>query len=88
MHENAGRKIFAAAQESALKKHSDDALVALQTLTREASQGYAMLARFRTAALMGEKGDTLAAAKIFASLANDDSIDQDAQFAKHDLRWA
>ena len=69
-------EIFAAAQESAIKKHSDDALVALQTLARDASQGYAMLARFRTAALMGEKGDTSAAVNIFSSLANDDSIDQ------------
>ena len=67
---------FAAAQESATKKHSDDALVALQTLTRDASRGYAMLARFRTAALMGEKGDPSAATNIYASLANDDSIDQ------------
>ena len=67
---------FAAAQESATKKHSNDALIALQNLTQDASRGYAMLARFRTAALIGEKGDPSDAAKIYAALADDESIDK------------
>ena len=67
---------FAAAQEEATKKHSDDALIALQNLTQEAGRGYAMLARFRTAALMGEKGNSSEAANIYATLADNGSIDK------------
>ena len=69
-------EFFAAAQESVTKKHSDDALIALQNLTQDASRGYAMLARFRTAALIGEKENPSDAANIYATLADDESIDK------------
>lgn len=52
-----------------------DALAQLQSLATDAGKGYAMLAKFRAAALTGQEGDAAKAASQYAALADDSGID-------------
>ncbi len=54
---------------------SDAALRALNTLADEGRSGYAMLSRFKAAALLGERGERAKAAAAYDSLASDSGID-------------
>ena len=56
-------------------KKDTDAVNVLALLAKDASIGYATLARFREAALSAQKGDSEAAAKLYDGLANDSSVD-------------
>jgi len=67
---------FADAAKLANDGKADDALGALNTLGQNADAGYAMLARFRAAAVTGENGDPAGAAKLYAVLAGDSGIDE------------
>ena len=66
---------FAAAEKSAMDGKPEDALSALKGLTKDAGQGYAMLARFRVAALTGENGNAAGAAGLYGSLAEDAALE-------------
>jgi len=66
---------FADAAKLANDGKAEDALGALNTLGQNADAGYAMLARFRAAAVTGKNGDPAGAAKLYAALADDSGID-------------
>ncbi|MEK9754871.1 MAG: tetratricopeptide repeat protein [Rhodospirillaceae bacterium] len=51
-----------------------DALTELQALAGDAGKGYAMLARFRAAALTGKDGDPAKAAGMYAAIADDGGV--------------
>ncbi len=65
---------FAAASQLAADGKAEDALSALQALSKDANAGYAMLARFQAAALTGRQGDAAGAASMYATLADDSAI--------------
>jgi len=65
---------LAEAQRLAADGKTDDAIAALDKLRADAGAGYAMLARFRAAALTGKKGEPAKAAEMYAALADDSGI--------------
>lgn len=54
---------------------SEEALTALAALRDDAPSGYALLARFRHAGVLAEKGDTAGAARAYLALAGDSAVD-------------
>jgi len=66
---------FIAAIDQAQAGHEKEAAAAMAELAGDANAGYAMLARFREAALRRKSGDTAAAVDIYETLADDSSID-------------
>lgn len=65
---------FAAAAQLARDGKTDAARKAFATLAKNGDAGYAMLARFRDASLLGKAGKSTEAAAAFEALANDNSI--------------
>ena len=65
---------FASAQQLAQDGKTEDAISALDAMAQDAGAGYAMLARFRAAALIGENGDAAGAAAMYAALAEDGGL--------------
>jgi hypothetical protein len=66
---------FAQAEQLVTEGKTEDALSALQGMAKDAGAGYAMLAKFRAAALVGKQGDTAGAAGMYAALADDSNVD-------------
>jgi hypothetical protein len=65
---------FAQAEQLVTDGKTEDALSALQGMAKDAGAGYAMLARFRAAALVGKQGDSAGAAGMYAALADDNDV--------------
>ncbi len=66
---------FYAAVDLAEKGKNTDAAAALAIFAEDTDTGYAMLARFREAALRRTEGDLAAAVDIYEAIAADDSIE-------------
>ncbi|MCZ6605931.1 MAG: tetratricopeptide repeat protein [Alphaproteobacteria bacterium] len=66
---------FAAASDLAAGGQLDAALASFDAIAEE-DGGYAMLARFRQAAILTENGDNEAAVAIYGDLANNDDYDE------------
>lgn len=69
----AAGETFAAAQKLVEEKKTDAALEAFSRISTESS-GYALLAKFRTAALKGETGDLAGAISDYGQLAADSDV--------------
>ncbi|MBM09291.1 MAG: hypothetical protein CMF69_06915 [Magnetovibrio sp.] len=67
---------FAAAQDLASGQNSKEALAQLEQLIQESGHGYAMLARFQSASIIGNEGRSYEAVDIYTSLADDEDVDQ------------
>ena len=67
---------FVAAVEQAESGNAAQAAGAMAQLAEDANAGYAMLARFREAAMRRDAGETAAAVDIYEALSEDDSVEQ------------
>lgn len=65
---------FAAAAQLETSGKTEQALAAFGKIEQSAGSGYAMLARFREATLLGKSGKLTAASASFEALANDNNI--------------